>query len=94
MLDSEVRNFGAFGAGFEEISLVDKLDVNAVMMLNMTNTLTMEYRSNGLKMRGMMHDTDPFLGVLLLLWGINFSREGTVQGLLFWKTCSGRPSWL
>ena len=83
MLDSEVRHFGAFGAGFEEISLAGKLDVNAVMMLSITNILTMECRNNGLRMRGMMHDIDPFLGVLLLLWGLNFSREGTVQGFCF-----------
>ena len=73
----------AFGEGFKEISLAGKLDVNAVMMLNMTNILTMEYRSIGLKMRGMMHDTGPFLRVGLLLWGFDFSQKGIVQGLCF-----------
>ena len=82
-LDSEVRHFGVFGVGFEEISLAGKLAVNAIIMLNMTITLTMDCWNNGLKNRRMRHNTIPFLGVWLLLWGLDFLLTDTMQGLFF-----------
>ena len=67
MLDSEVRHFGAFGAGFKGALLVGKLAVNTVMMHNMTAIFTMECRNKGLRSRDMIHEAVLFLGVRVLL---------------------------
>ena len=67
MLDSEVRHFGAFGAGFKGALLVGKLAVNTVIMHNMTAILTIGCQNNGLRSRDMMHEAVLFLGVRILL---------------------------
>ena len=67
VLDSEVRHFGAFGAGFKGALLVGKLAVNTVIMHNMTAILTIECRNNGLRSRYMIHDAVLFLEVRVLL---------------------------
>ena len=66
-LDSEVRHFGAFWAGFKGALLVGKLTVKTVIMHNMTAILTVECRNNGLRIRDMIHDAVLFLEVRVLL---------------------------